>query len=295
MSHLIGRRVRFLVPGLAVLLLASTPIASAESAWRPGTFMTQAMVRVMSSVRKITEKTPFGLDDGSSCFIAGYLAVDGEIGTGIPLEAGRTYAILGGGDDDVTDLDLYLKDSAGDVVARDVEKDSHPVIVFTPKEDGRYRVTMKLAGCQAKASFCAYATLRDGAFDVPASNLATSYTRLITLCTAIDKKLGSAAFFDGEGELALVGTILKEEEALTQSGIDLGDDRYVFCAAADARAADLDLKLLDSDDAVVESDTANDATPILSYSMGGTVKLKITNARSTGATLAMAAILRIGE
>lgn len=295
MPHRHGRPVRFLVPAVAALTLLTATQVGAESEWRPGKFMSQAINRVTGSVRKVTEKTQFGLDDGSSCFIAGYLAVDSEIGSGIPLKAGRTYAILGGGDDDVEDLDLYLKDSDGDIVARDVDKDANPVIVFKPEEDGRYRVVMKLASGKTKSSFCAYATLRDGGFDVPASNLNTAYTRLITLCTAIDKRIGSAAFHDDDGEIALIGTILKEGETLTQSGIDLQDQRYVMCAATDGRASDLDLKLLDSDDDVVESDTANDATPILIYSKGGTMKLKITDAKSKGATLAMAAILRVGE
>lgn len=295
MSHVLGRTSRFVIPAVVALSMLTAASVGAESEWRPGKYMSQAINRVTASVRRVTEKTQFGLDDGSSCFIAGYLATDKEIGSGIPLKAGVTYAIIGGGDDDVTDLDLYLKDSEGNIVARDVEKDSNPVIVFKPEEDGRYRVTMKLVSGKTTSSFCAYATLRDGGFDVPASNLNTAYERLITLCTAIDKKIGSAAFHDDEGEIALIGTILKEGETLTQSGIDIGKRRYVMCAATDGRASDLDLKLLDSDDDVVESDTADDATPILIYGKGGTMKLKITDVKSKGATLAMAAILRVGD
>lgn len=295
MPHVLGRTSRIVIPAVALFSMLAASTVGAESDWRPGQFMSQAIDRVTKSVRRVTEKTQFGLDDGSSCFIAGYLATDTEIGSGIPLKAGVTYAFIGGGDDDVTDLDLYLKDSEGNVVARDVEKDSNPVIVFKPEADGRYRVTMKLVSGETKSSFCCYATLRDGGFDVPASNLNTAYDRLITLCTAIDKKIGSAAFHDDEGEIALIGTILKEGETLTQSGIDLGKRRYVMCAATDGRAQDVDLKLIDGDDDVVESDTADDATPILIYGKGGTMKLKITDVKSKGATLTMAAILRVDE
>lgn len=295
MSHRLGRTARFVVPAVVLFSMLTAASVGAESEWRPGKYMSQAVNRVMASVRRVTEKTQFGLDDGSSCFIAGYLATDSQIGSSIPLKAGVQYAIIGGGDDDVTDLDLYLKDADGNIVARDVEKDSNPVVVFKPEEDGKFRVEMKLVSGKTKSSFCCYATLRDGGFDVPVSNLNSAYTRLMTLCGAVDKKIGSAAFQDDDGEIALIGTILKEGETLTQSGVDMQKRQYVVCATADGQAQDIDLKLLDSGDDVVESDTADDATPILIYSKGGTMKLKITDVKSKGATLAMAAVLRVGD
>ncbi len=296
MSRPAGRFARLLLPCFVVpALLGLPPAARAASDWVPGSYMTQAISRVMSSVRKITEKTEYGLDDGSTCFIAAYLAEGAEAGQTMPLIGGRSYAFLGGGDDDVKDLDLFLKDSEGNVVERDVATDANPVIVFTPREDGKYRLVMKLASDKVKGSYCAFAVLRDGGFDVPASNLVTSYATVIALCTSIDKKLGPASFRTAEGEITLVGTILNEGETLTQRGIGLGDGRYAFCAGADGRANDIDLKLLDESDEVVETDTATDATPILLHEQSGTMKLKITDVKSDGATLAIAAILKLGK
>ncbi len=267
--------------------------AGADSEWRPGKFMTQAVARVMASTRKVTEKTEFGLDDGSSCFIGGYVKEEGVLGSSIPLEEGRTYAFLGGGDDDVKDLDLYLMDADGNVVAKDTETDASPVVVFKCKSAGKYRVQMKLVTDKTDASFCVYATLRDGGFDVPTSNLASAYDKLIKFCTIIDDKTKGASFLDEAGELCLVGTILKQGETLTQSGIDLGDGDRAFLACADSRAQDIDLKVVSSDGDVLREDTDNDANPVLFYGGGGTIGLKISDPKSDGATLAMAAVLKV--
>ena len=64
-----------------------------------------------------------------------------------------------------------------------------PVVVFTPKADGKYRIVLKLARCKAGGSFACYATLRDGGFDVPVNNLATAGGRLISLCETVNDKL----------------------------------------------------------------------------------------------------------
>src|SRR4051794_18923418 len=108
----------------------------------------------------------------------------------MPLAAGETYAFLGGGDDDTKDVDLYLEDEKGKIVARDVEKDAIPVVQFKPKEAGKYRVVLKLAESASQSSFCAFATLRAGGFDVPTENLSVSATRLMTICRAIAEKAG---------------------------------------------------------------------------------------------------------
>ena len=252
--------------------------------------MTQALARVMASARRVTEKTKYGLDDGSNCFMGALLKVGNHAVTTMPLQAGETYLFLGGGDDDTKDVDLYLEDANGKIVARDVEKDAVPVVEFTPKETGKYRVALKLAESSSKSSFCAFATLRAGGFDVPAQNLETSASRLMRLCRAIAEKTGGAGFLDTEGEWALVGTILKQGESLTQSGIDLPAGKHAFSAVGDTQAQDIDLALLAENKQLAE-DTEDDPTPILLYEGSGIVNLKISNTKSSGPSLTLAAVL----
>lgn len=252
--------------------------------------MTQALTRVMTSARGVTEKTKYGLDDGSNCFMGALLKVGGEATTTLPLKAGETYAILGGGDDDAKNVDLTLEDANGKVVAQDVEKDAIPVVEYKVPASGSYRVVLKLTEGASQNSFCAFATLRAGGFDVPTQNLELSAARLMTLCRAIVEKTGGAGFLDTEGEWALVGSILKQGEALTQSGIDLPAGNHAFAAVGDTQAQDIDLALLKGGK-VLDEDSEDDPNPVLIYAGSGNVSLKITNAKSGGPSLTLAAIL----
>lgn len=279
---------------LAATVLAMLPARTlAKDDWAPGKYLNQALVRVMASTRKVTEKTKYGLDDASTCFIGAYLEEGKKFTSRIPLTGGTEYAFLGGGDDDTKDLDIYVEDNDGNVVAKDDATDSNPVVVFTPKEDGKFRVIVKLVSSKSSGSFACYATLRNGGFDVPVSNLASASGRLLAICQRINDKLGPAYFHDGDGELCLIGSIMTEGQTLTQGGFVLEDRPYAFVGTADDQAQDIDLKVVDSDGDVVASDQEKDATPIVLYSKGGTVSLKLTDASSKGASLCMAAAIKL--
>jgi hypothetical protein len=152
---------------------------------------------------------------------------------------------------------------------------------------------MKLVSTKATSSFCCYATLRNGGFDVPISNLAAASGRLLALCERINDKLGWAAFHDGDGELCLIGSIMSEGQTLSQGGFDLEDRPYAFVGTADDVAQDIDIKITNSDGDVLASDQESDATPIVIYKKGGTVSLKLSDAKSKGATLCMAAAVKL--
>jgi hypothetical protein len=285
------RNPAFALAVAAALTLASSP-ASAKD-WVPGKYLNQALVRVMAGVRSVSEKTKYGLDDASTCFI-GALVVEGkQVTTRIPLKGGTQYALIGGGDDDVKDMDLYLEDSDGNVVAKDDATDANPVVVYTPREDGKYKVVMKLISTRATSSFCCYATLRDGGFDVPLDNLATAAGKLLAMCERINDKLGWAAFHDGDGELCLIGSIMSEGQTLTQGGFVLEDRPYAFLATADGLAQDIDIKITDGDGTTLASDQETDATPLVVYKKGGTVSMKLSDVKSKGATLCMAAAVKL--
>ncbi len=74
----------------------------------------------------------------------------------LTLKRGETYRILAACDNECSDLDLELLDSAGKIIERDTLPDSAPVINIRPAADGVFtaRVVMKtctLAPCYAAA------------------------------------------------------------------------------------------------------------------------------------------------
>lgn len=71
------------------------------------------------------------------------------------LNADTEYQIVGVCDDDCEDLDLILRDEKGNIIARDADKDSTPVVEVTPKWTGKFKLSVQMASC--KDAPCGYA------------------------------------------------------------------------------------------------------------------------------------------
>ena len=74
----------------------------------------------------------------------------------ITLTAGLDYAITSICDINCSDLDLTLRDAAGDVLGSDTAPDDTPVVHFTPTQNGEYYLTVRMAACSANV--CTFAT-----------------------------------------------------------------------------------------------------------------------------------------
>jgi hypothetical protein len=287
--------------GVALVLTATfaawgaTPAGAAEQ-WGPGKHMTQAVGRVMGSVRLASNISDYGYDNGI-CIMAAFLRPGATVAFNRPLERGERYMILGGGDDDVEDLDIEVLDSSGDVVAKDDKVDAAPVVEFTAPRSGQYTIRQRLykasVGC-----FCVVAVLRKGGFDVPIRNLVSASSRLIAFCNAVDRNTsGSVAFHDADNQWAIYGSILRQGEDTTITNITLGGGQRCLLAAGDENSSDIDLFVLDSDGDVIGQDTDADATPIVKHKAraGASYGLRVKNVKAGGATLVLAAILKVSD
>ncbi len=65
----------------------------------------------------------------------------------VNLEGGRSYRIIGGCDNECSNLDIELIDSRGAVVASDVLPDDFPLVNFTPAQSGQYIVRIMMQAC----------------------------------------------------------------------------------------------------------------------------------------------------
>jgi hypothetical protein len=257
--------------------------------------MTQALGRVMSAVRELTDQTEMGLDDSSVCFGGALIRVGQESSTGVPLQEGRTYGFVGGGDNDAQDVDIVLRDPDGKVVAQDTDTDASPAFEFSCRRTGQYRIFLRMAKSKDDASFGAFALLRKGGFDVPTKNLTVAASNCLRLCESAHENGSGAIFHQGAGEWAILGTILKEGEELTHRGVAFRDGRHAVLAAADANAKDLDLTVIGPNDKVVGKDADTDPNPVVLFTGAGTIQFKLSNRKSTGATLAFVSLLELDQ
>jgi hypothetical protein len=66
----------------------------------------------------------------------------------IQLQSGTTYEIVGACDEDCSDLHLLLSTSSGDDVAVERSSENLPVLRFSPRASGAYRVRVTMAACR---------------------------------------------------------------------------------------------------------------------------------------------------
>ncbi len=79
--------------------------------------------------------------------VYGSLNDDAKGSHDMTVVGGRDYVLFGACDNDCTDLDLLIYDGDGDLVRRDVATDDRPVLIFTPRNSGKYRIEVVMATC----------------------------------------------------------------------------------------------------------------------------------------------------
>jgi hypothetical protein len=67
----------------------------------------------------------------------------------LTLRAGERYVFAGVCDEDCADLDFRLYDDRDVTVASDTEPDDTPMITYTPRRTGTYRLRVTMAACSA--------------------------------------------------------------------------------------------------------------------------------------------------
>jgi hypothetical protein len=85
----------------------------------------------------------------------GILANGAETTLTVSLPKGSGAMLYGVCDDNCGNLDMWVTDSAGNSVAKDVENDAAPIVSFLAKAGGSYRVRLKMQACGS--SRCGFA------------------------------------------------------------------------------------------------------------------------------------------
>jgi hypothetical protein len=68
----------------------------------------------------------------------------------VRLDIGTLYQIMGACDNDCSDLDLTLYNSAGREIDSDLQLDDYPVVSVEPGRTATYRVKVTMANCSAE-------------------------------------------------------------------------------------------------------------------------------------------------
>ena len=283
--------------GLGVTLVFALLLYNSDclaQTWGPGEYMQQALsnVIVKATVMTVASDSRYDLNDNGVCLLGAFLEDGAHINWETTLMQGHKYVFIGGGDEDVEDLDIKVYDSDGDLVKEDVQEDNSPIVELTPAYTARYTIQLKLYDAPT-SSFSAMAILREGVQTIPLDRVTEAMDRYLKLAEAVNEHTDGASFHDESNQWALFGAILDEGESTSISNMNLETRQHAIIAAGDNSCEDADLYLYNTNDIELEKDTESDPTPVISRrtSDDARYKLIIKNYDSNGRSLIIATIL----
>lgn len=268
-------------------------------AWGPGSYMAMALQNILINALRINLTTNFGFDDLGSTLLAGYLTASHSQASTRQFEVGKTYAIIGAGATGAN-LDLFVRDPAGNVIAADTEPDGNPAVVFVPPSTDIYQIELSLVGAQEEIG--AVVVLQDGGMKVDTTILQSVFQQLLNVgamaSTAVQEEGWAHGLVFHEGTWSVQGTILYAGEAITQRGIQLGGQPAVFVAVAHDQSFNIDLDVTDAQSGQTWANHEPDSTPFVvleESNPNSSYDLRVIYGQGDAGTLATSLILQPGS
>lgn len=288
----IRRQLSVLVIPLTMLSLCLGMPGRSGADWTPGTYMLQALGKMMASVSNASDKLGYGYDDGIS-LMAAYLGPKEQITFIRPIAKGESYIVAGGGDDDVNDLDIDVFDERGKLIGSDTQDDAGPVVSFVASSSGKIIIRLTLFDAP-RGSFCVASVLRKGGWDVAKENLIESASGIVMAANNVNMKVKERVNFQaGSNQWAMYGGIFREGDEISITNVALGTGRRVIVSAGDTTVKDIDLFV--SVEGEEAKDVLDDAEPIVDVTATNvsSATIRIQNVKSNGASLILTTILQL--
>ncbi|CAN5751161.1 hypothetical protein BH23PLA1_BH23PLA1_05160 [soil metagenome] len=225
---------------LSIAVLATTLMAPAVGRADGFSSLQESLIRIvaMSSIPSLADYD----FDGTGCLF-GYLLDEGaERGMVREFQAGRSYIILGAGDDDVIDMDIWITpiNQPESRLVEDVEVDATPVIEFRPSRTGQYAINIQNYQSRGRG-FCCFVVLEQR----PGKQVGSG---LMSLAEALDNSIELARiaglFFANEfpsNNLVLFGGKFDQGQSSYTYDLSYPQGDYVVVATGSKAIDDVDL------------------------------------------------------
>jgi hypothetical protein len=177
--------------------------------------------------------------DGNQCLF-GYLLDQGKEQTMVrTFERNKTYLILGAGDDDARDIDLWVtqEDQPGAHLCEDIDDDATPMVEFQPTKTGRYAVQIRNEESHGP-SFCGFIVLVK---DDHAGFGIVPLAEALDNATAVARLRGLFAKEFPRNNLVLFGGECERGESSTVYNLSYTSGDYVAVASGSDSIEDVDL------------------------------------------------------
>lgn len=248
--------------GISLLLLVGTTGLTAQE-FRDGLYMIQSLSKTFDMASILQQRTSFGFDN-STCLLAAFVRDGESVIWRTRLEVGKEYALIGGGDEDATDVDIIVKNSMGTTIVADNKRDNNPLVSFVAQSSGYYSFELKLFDCSTNASYCSLAIMKKGGNIVPKGNLNTILENLYASWKNMNRRL-EVSFFSARNQWCIFGAVLGHRGESGVNNISFGSANTVLMSRGDSNSDDIDLCLLNASGGELKCDEATDDRPVVVY------------------------------
>jgi hypothetical protein len=279
-------------PAFGQLSSADVELRSIE--WTPGRFMRQAVEDVFSTARRVAITEEYGLSEAGNCLLGAFVEPGGTVSMNFELKAGEEYFFIGGGDEDVEDLDMTLVDKDGTEVGEDRLPDAVPIVRYTPDADGVFTMNIELASADVQ-SFCAVIVLRKGAPNHPLEQMQGALVRSVRQAEAMGQgQAEGSKYLDVANRWALFGSLLEPGQVTTISNVSAEGRTLGFSAVGDDRVKDINLRLMSRGNQIdADADVAPSASLKRSTSKQESMDIELSVPKADGRALVILSVLEL--
>lgn len=264
----------------------------ADDEWAPGIYMQQAVNNVFDKASLMSALSEFSWSS-DLCLAGGILDVGNTLALEVELKEGEAYTFVGGGDEDVRDLDMFIVDRNENIIASDIEDDDTPIPDFVAPYSGRYSIRMQLISGDAPTSFVALSLLRKKGVALVEDQYLRTSDKFFAAGGSVHSVSSGVKWHDAKNQWCLFGVLLESKSDWTIENMFLDSaDHYLFASAGES-VDNVDLKLIDDNNKVIAEDLDDDAYPILETATVSSLRytLKITNVKSSERSLILVGIV----
>ncbi|WP_273447265.1 PPC domain-containing protein [Neolewinella agarilytica] len=218
------------------------------------------------------------------CMAAARVQTGKSVSLSLSLSARKSYTFISTAEQESTDVDLYLRDQDGKLIASDSETDGTPVIEFRVPETGNYQLQLHIPASDQGTNFVSLSLLESSGRQI----IEEEYRNLTASFFASSEEIISAypkvRWRSTINQWCLFGFSLDQKEGHTFQQLRLDAARYYFAAAGGPVCQNIDLYLANQKNEIVALDKAPDALPLLEYVSNNSqsCNLRIEVKRSSG-------------
>lgn len=181
------------------------------------------------------------------------------------LSRRHNYTFLAAAASAMTDVDLYLRDSLGNVLFSDREDDGTPIIEFRVPRTGNYRLQLHVSAADAPTNHVAIALLRSAGKPIIEGDFRRQTDQFFTAAARLSNQKDAPQFTTSPGHWPVQGYLIAPEHGVTMTNIRSNTEKLTLAATAGLEAHEITLYLANDQQEIVTQTRGKSPFPLLSF------------------------------